>query len=194
MFDYFGQFSFLVVIIMGMVIKMIYNDLDKMVVRFLKGEDDAFDYIYDETKKTVYLSIYQIFKSKDKIEDIMQDTYLKAIENMHKYEIGTNFKAWIAKIARNLAINDYNKNKIIEHVDDFDDFENDKKNSDISLVDRAYEILDANPVKYEKEVFTYRIVIGLGYREIGEILDIPKSTVFDIYNRCIKKIPTFASF
>ena len=167
---------------------MIYNDLDKMVVRFLKGEDDAFDYIYDETKKTVYLSIYQIFKSKDKIEDIMQDTYLKAIENMHKYEIGTNFKAWIAKIARNLSINDYNKNKIIENVDDFDDFENDKKNSDISLVDRAYEILDANPVKYEKEVFTYRIVIGLGYREIGEILDIPKSTVFDIYNRCIKKI------
>ena len=167
---------------------MIKSDLDKMVIRFMKGEDDAFDYIYEETKKSIYLSIYQIFKSKDKIEDLMQDTYLKAIENLNKYEVGTNFKAWISKIARNIAINEYNRIKNVEYIDDLEMIETQDKNSDISLIDRAYEILDREPVKFEKEVFTYKIVLDMKYREIGEILGLPKSTVFDIYNRCINKI------
>ena len=97
---------------------MLNSELDKYIVKFKNGDDEAFNTIYDETKKIVYLSIYSIIKSKDVIEDLMQDTYLKAIRALEYYVLGTNFKAWISKIAHNLAINEYNKNKNIDSLDD----------------------------------------------------------------------------
>ncbi len=167
---------------------MVNRDLDRYVISFKKGSDEAFDVIYEETKKIVYLSIYPIVKSNSITEDIMQDVYLKAIQSLDSYKIGTNFKAWISKIAHNLAINEYNRNKKIDSLDEYEDYEIADKQEDNSLLDTAYEVLNRNPVKNEKEIFTYRIMFNLKYTEIGEILNLPKSTVFDIYNRAIEKI------
>ena len=49
------------------------------------------------------------------IDSNAKDTYLKAIRALEYYVLGTNFKAWISKIAHNLAINEYNKK--IESMD-----------------------------------------------------------------------------
>ena len=62
-----------------------------------------------------------VFKIKNQmtIDDLMQDTYMKAIDNLKSYKIGTNFYAWISIIARNTAINYYNKNyglKVFEEL------------------------------------------------------------------------------
>ena len=65
-----------------------------------------------KTKKYVYLSIYTYVKNQMTIDDLMQDTYMKAIDNLKSYKIGTNFYAWISMIARNTAINYYNKNNL----------------------------------------------------------------------------------
>ena len=118
----------------------------------------------------------------------MQDVYLKAIQCLDTYTLGTNFKAWISKIAHNLAINEYNRSKKIDSLDEFEDNEIADEQEDNTLINTAYEILNRNPVKNEKEIFTYRIMLNLKYTEIGEILNLPKSTVFDIYNRAIAKI------
>ena len=87
------------------------SKLDKHVKKYLKGDSFEFDIIYEETKKFVYLSIYTYVKNQMTIDDLMQDTYLKVIENIDKYRIGTNFNSWICTIARNIAINYYHKNK-----------------------------------------------------------------------------------
>src|SRR5690554_7462645 len=84
---------------------MTNKELDKCIIDFLDGDESSFDLIYHETKKSVYLSIYTIIKNQDTIEDLMQDTYMKAINALNYYKIGTNFKAWISRIARNNALN-----------------------------------------------------------------------------------------
>ena len=78
---------------------MTNKELDKCIIDFLDGDESSFDLIYHETKKSVYLSIYTIIKNQDTIEDLMQDTYMKAINALNYYKIGTNFKAWISRIA-----------------------------------------------------------------------------------------------
>ena len=164
------------------------KDFDNKIKEFLSGDDQAFDFIYEETKKSVYYSIYTIIKSPQIIEDLMQDTYLQAIKNLDKYALGTNFNAWISKIARNRAIDEYNARKKVEYVEEIYVEDEDKKGG---LVDMAYEILDREGSKHEKEVFTYRIVLDMKYREIAEILNIPKSTVYDIYAMAIKRIEKY---
>ena len=167
---------------------MLNSELDKYIVKFKNGDDEAFNTIYDETKKIVYLSIYSIIKSKDVIEDLMQDTYLNAIRALEYYVLGTNFKAWISKIAHNLAINEYNKNKNIDSLDDEMAPEVIDERVDNSLLDSALRILEEEKKEEMKEIFVYRIIFNMKFKDIANILELPKSTIFDIYNRAIKLI------
>ena len=48
-------------------------------------------------------------KDKDKADDLYQETLYKALANHEKYNTGTNIKAWLFTIMRNIFINDYRK-------------------------------------------------------------------------------------
>lgn len=162
------------------------RELEHYVDLYKSGNSDAFDIIYQETKKSVYLSINTIIKSKETIADLMQDTYMKAINSLEMYKPNTNFNAWISTIARNLAINYYNKNKKVELVDDTEEaylFKETKSNR--SIVDQAMDILDD---EVERQVFFMHIVLDTKFKDIAINLDIPQSTVFYIYKNALKKI------
>ena len=49
--------------------------------------------------------------NNEKAQDLVQETYLKAIQNKHKFKPGTNIKAWLFTIMKNLYINEYRKEK-----------------------------------------------------------------------------------
>ena len=154
--------------------------LDNLIVQFMEGNDQAFEDIYNETKKSVYLSIQLIIKKSEDIEDLMQDTYIKALEKLSTYKIGTNFNAWISRIARNNAINFYNKSKRIV----FDEEIVDEASSTDSKLNYYLSFLDG----LEKDIVIYKIILNMSYKEISSIIDKPISTIHDIYKRAIKRI------
>lgn len=161
------------------------RELDIYVEKYLNGESIAFDVIYSETKKSVYLSIYSIIKDKSLVEDLMQDTYMKAINSIEYYRLGTNFKAWISRIARNNALNLYNKRKkeeIIDHGENPQIYE--KTECTNHLLDSALKILDG----YEKEIVIYRIILNYTFKEISEIIGLPLGTIFWMYQKAIAKL------
>lgn len=154
--------------------------LDNLIVQFMNGNDLAFDEIYYETKKSVYLSIKLIVNRSEDVEDLMQDTYLKALEKLDTYKLGTNFNAWISKIARNMAINFYNKAKRIVYDEEVVYSEA----SHESKLDYYLSFLDG----LERDIVIYKIILNMSYKEISNIIDKPISTIHDIYKRAIKRI------
>ena len=160
------------------------NKLDNLIRKYLSGDADSFDQIYEETKKGVYLSIYQIIPNRSVIEDLMQDTYLKVIDSINSYQMGTNFNAWVCKIARNNALNYYNKNSKIEYVDAYENESIFGSNNQTPLLDHALSILEGK----EKEIFTYHIVLGYKFKDIAKILEINMKTAFYLYKKAINKI------
>jgi RNA polymerase sigma factor (sigma-70 family) len=48
-------------------------------------------------------------KDVDVAKDLYQETLFKALSNQEKYNVGTNIKAWLFTIMRNIFINDYRK-------------------------------------------------------------------------------------
>ncbi len=84
--------------------------LEKAFQALKKGDETAFVEIYEATHRLVYYTIYQILKDSELAKDIMQDTYLKVHEKIDSYRFDSP-KAWIMTIARNLAINAYNRRK-----------------------------------------------------------------------------------
>ena len=161
---------------------MTSRELDLFVRKYLNGDNDAFDDIYYETQTSVYLSIKTYIREPQVIEDLMQDTYVRAINNISKYKIGTNFKAWISCIARNIAINYYNREKKMEILEvDNPVF---AQESEDSKLDYYLSFLEG----IEKDIVIYHIVLNMKFGEIARIIEMPQSTVFAKYKSAINKI------
>lgn len=161
------------------------KELEKLVERYRNGEQELFDEIYYETQKCVYLSISTIIKDKSTIEDLMQDVYIKAINNLGSYKAGTNFSAWISTIARNHAINYYRRKKRETLVDEIDEeylfTTNDNRDS---ILNKALSILNDE----ERDIIMYHIVLNFKFKDIANMLNIPLSTAFFIYKKALGKI------
>ena len=48
---------------------------------------------------------------RDRAEDLVQDSMVKAFKNFHRFQVGTNFRAWVYTILTNTFINDYRRRK-----------------------------------------------------------------------------------
>ena len=60
-----------------------------------------------------YLKPFALTLTRDNesARDLLQETLLRALINKEKYNVGTNIKAWLYTIMRNIFINDYRKTK-----------------------------------------------------------------------------------
>jgi len=150
-------------------------------------EEIAFTYM-----DSLYSTALRLTRNTEEAEDLVQDTYLRAYRFFDKFQLGTNFKAWIFKILTNTFINKYRKmvrtpqQVQLEKVEF--GLENDDKGdaSEWSGYDEAnYEELFDDDIKSALSQLSeeFRMVILLAdvesfsYKEIAEIIDRPIGTV-----------------
>jgi len=167
---------------------MTINELKDLVKKLQDGNIAVFDTIYFETKSVVYYTILSIVKDKSLAEDIMQDTYLKMLAKIHSFKPRYGFKSWLVTIARNMAINEYNRRKrelsFDPSVDEYI-FGSVESSSEKELM--VKEMLDTLD-EVEREVIILHVIGDLKHREIADILKKPLGTITWIYNKAIKKI------
>ncbi len=156
----------------------------EIILEFQQGNYDSFEEYYQETKKIVYLMISTYIKRKEVIEDLMQDTYLKFINTIQNVNVKHNPDAYLAQIAKNTAINKYNKSKREELNEDYfvnlKEHENVSSGVDLSIIN----ILEG----IEKEIVILHIVDDMKFKDIAFSLEKPLGTVLWIYNKAIKKL------
>ena len=123
-------------------------------------------------------------RDKESAKDLVQETLYKAIANREKYINGTNIKAWLYTIMRNIFINDYRK-KSKQHVI-FDttpnDFLLDYNQSAISnLAESKLRLKEIQTAVYHlPSIFKEPFLLyfdGYKYHEIAGILHEPLGTI-----------------
>lgn len=132
--------------------------------------------------------------TRDEIEaqDLVQDAYLRAYRFFDKFEKGTNFRAWLFKILKNIYINKYHKESKmpqmvdISSVEDSGDLANaatsENEIFDELLDDEVMSAMDALPEKFRLAIILSDLE-GFAYKEVAEILDIPVGTVMSSLHR-----------
>ncbi len=60
---------------------------------------------------------FKFTKQSEYSDDLVQDTMLKALQNSDKFKEGSNLKAWLYTIMKNIFINGYRKSKKLQKVD-----------------------------------------------------------------------------
>lgn len=83
-------------------VKKKYPDDDRILVAAAQKDRNAFALIYDKYFERIYLFIYKRVGDEDLAGDICQETMLKVMFNIQKYEDrGIPFSAWLYRIASN---------------------------------------------------------------------------------------------
>lgn len=139
-------------------------------------------------------------------EDLLQDTFLRALRFWDKYQAGTNCKAWLFRIMKNQFLNKVDKSRRSLDETSLDDTEewylygqlkdggpDSVKNDPASI----FELRDwgdhiRQAVERLPEDFREPLVMfdgeGLSYQEIADILELPIGTVRSRLNRARKKL------
>ncbi len=161
--------------------------LDKLIKKFINGDASAFDDIYCRTRKCVYYVAFSILRDGALAEDVMQTTYLRVLKNARSYTPGTNALAWIARIAKNEALNVKKLRTRETYVDEQQDahlFGASNPDGYGELTDLAARVLDED----EFSILMLVTVCGYKRREIGQMLGMPTPTVTWKYNNALSKM------
>ncbi|MBO5959359.1 MAG: sigma-70 family RNA polymerase sigma factor [Lentisphaeria bacterium] len=86
---------------------------DQELIRaYLYGDPAAFDLLYERYRRPLYGYLKNLLRGEQaNLDDIFQKTWLKAIDNLHRYENREKFSAWLMRIAYHLTIDLYRKGK-----------------------------------------------------------------------------------
>ncbi|MCU0367240.1 MAG: sigma-70 family RNA polymerase sigma factor [Cyclobacteriaceae bacterium] len=84
-----------------------------LVELYQNGNEEAFEMLLLRHKSRIYTAIYLIVKDRYEAEDLLQDTFIKAVNTIKsgRYNEEGKFLPWICRIAHNLAIDRFRKNK-----------------------------------------------------------------------------------
>lgn len=130
-------------------------------------------------------------------EDLVQEAWLKAFRNYHRFRKGTNFKAWIFKILTNVHFSEYRRRARKPAPTDLAELDpgggaaasylssQDVQALKEKIGDTAKQVLDGMPVDFLM-VFLLATIEDMKYREISSILGIPLGTVMSRLSRARK--------
>lgn len=124
-------------------------------------------------------------------DDLVQETFLRAFRFFDKFEKGTNCKAWLFRVMKNLFINKYRKNQREPGKVDYDEIENyfdtirSEKLDSTDLQEKVFSnLLDDDVTRALNSLqddFKTVVILcdleGLSYEEIAEFIQCPIGTV-----------------
>jgi RNA polymerase sigma-70 factor (ECF subfamily) len=128
---------------------------------------------------------YGFTNNEEEANDLLQETYLKALTYRDKFQAHTNLKAWLYTIMRNTFINNYRKavraNTIIDKTDEQYYINTASTNSGFASPESVYSHAQIKKTVEQLED-DYRIPFtmyntGFKYKEIAEKLDLPIGTI-----------------
>jgi len=164
------------------------SDIKILVNKLQSGDMSVFDDLYYQTKDIVFYSILGILKDYSLSEDIMQDTYLKALSKIHSYKPTHSFKSWIVTIGKNLAINEFNRRKKEIRIDIQTEEmflgQTESRSENQILIEQIFKVLNDT----EREIVLLHVIGDLKHREIAKMLDKPLGTVTWSYKNSLEKL------
>jgi RNA polymerase sigma-70 factor (ECF subfamily) len=127
---------------------------------------------------------YSLTREKADAEDLVQETYLKALWNQDKYVNNENFQAWVLTIMKNTFINEYRRSsRMCMRNDQTEEsfYINRVKSSGFDDPDSAYSLLEMSQIINQLNE-KFRIVFkmhynGYKYKEIASVLNLNIGTV-----------------
>lgn len=157
------------------------------------------DQTFDELALPLFPSLYNYARwltgEAGEAEDLVQETYLKALRGFASFRQGTNFRAWMFRILRNTFLTSRSGLRAVtslEEASDAVDLLADAETPETRFMNRANgealrRAIGDLPLPF-REVLLLSDVENMSYKEIGEALAIPVGTVTSRLMRARRRV------
>lgn len=166
---------------------------NELVQLYINGNEEALATLLQRHKRRIFSSIYVIVRDRALAEDLFQDTFFKVIQTLkrNQYSEEGKFLPWVLRIARNLIIDHFRKNKKLptvpvyvtedgEEVDVFatiasndDGFKNNKEQMEFRK--KIRNMVGQLPDE-QKEVVIMRMYYDMSFKEIADFCNVSINT------------------
>jgi len=160
-----------------------------LVQAYIKGDHSAIEVLINRHRSKVYTYILLTIKNHPLAEDLFQETFIKVIQSLRagKYKDNGKFLSWVIRIAHNLIIDHFRKEKQMNSISN-DDSEVDLFNSKKLSDENIEELIINSQIKSEirtlinelpddqREVVLLRHYGGLSFKEIADQTDVSINT------------------
>ncbi|MFE6288110.1 sigma-70 family RNA polymerase sigma factor [Streptomyces sp. NPDC057877] len=146
------------------------------------GDADAVDRFVRALHRDVQRYIAHLCSDTQAVDDLAQDTFLRALGSLHRFEGRSSARAWLLSIARRAVIDSYRYTSARPRLHDVADWQLTVENAqprDLPGFDDGVALLDllASLPDDRREAFVLTQVVGLPYAEAAEVSDCPIGTV-----------------
>jgi RNA polymerase sigma factor (sigma-70 family) len=159
-----------------------------LVHLYISGSEAGLAELIRRYQAKIYTSIYLLVKDEYLAEDIFQDTFIKVINTLKagKYNEEGKFLPWVARIAHNLVIDHFRREKrtpVVNNGETFDIFDvlgqYDESTEDRIIREQTYtdlkKLIHLLPSE-QKEVLIMRHYGDLSFKQIADITDVSINT------------------
>lgn len=161
----------------------------ELISKFIGGNKECMEVLIKRHKKNVYTYILFSVKNTEVADDLFQETFIKVINSLRKgkYTDKGKFLSWVIRIAHNLTIDYFRKEKNLNTCSNDDggiDLFNSSKFSDDNIEDKMVDeqiesdlrkIVDYLPEE-QKQVILLRHYGNLSFKEIAEYTNVSINT------------------
>lgn len=162
-----------------------YDDYIDLII---SKDEAAFKAVYDASKSIIYAIIRQKIKDPNTVEDLMQETYIKAIKHIRSYTKNGKFIKWISSIAHNLVMDYYRSHDKVEYQSEESlnlKYKTEAVNHEKqAMVEALMKVLD--PI--ERDIVILHVVDDYKFKDIANMVDKPLGTVLWMYQNALKKM------
>ncbi len=164
---------------------------DGLVKDAIGGAEKAYTKLVNKYERALHFHIQKMIKSRDKVEDLVQEVFVKAFDNLQSYNDNYAFSTWLYRIATNHTI-DYLRKKKLKTLSIDESVQSSDGEMKMQLPDQSAQTdkniirsqrqkmvqkaIDDLPAKY-RDVIKLRHMQEKSYQEIAEVLDAPLGTV-----------------
>jgi len=174
-----------------------YSNLtdQEVVARARRGREDAYRELIRRYERPVFSLIYRLVRDRERAEDLAQETFIKVLNAIDRYDPSFKFSSWIFKIAHNTALDDLRR----KHPDTLSihgsphastaDEQEATVLTPVSGDETPEDFTSSREIgsHIEKAIGTLRVeyrtaillchVEGRPYEEVAQIMDVPLGTV-----------------
>lgn len=159
--------------------------------KFCKNTD--MDSVYQEYANLVYRFLYSYTHDSGWAEELMQETFLRAVGSITRYDGSCQLSVWLCQIAKHVLYQELRQKRrleIAELTDYLPDNSAPEGESDVIRQENKVELYRAvhHLPEPEREVVLYRISGELSFREIGAILGKSENWSRTVFYRAKQKI------
>jgi RNA polymerase sigma-70 factor (ECF subfamily) len=153
---------------------------------------DSFEELAMPLFDQLYNFAHWLTQNREEAEDLVQETYAKALKGFASFQVGTNFRAWMYRILRNTFLTSRTGLKVtmtvpLDPEEDGHELAVESDTPETLLFERSnrellQKAIDELPVHF-REILLLCEVEEMSYQEIGETLSIPIGTVMSRLSR-----------